>query len=164
MKILYLILLVFSLHLTAQSNRFLSLDIEHPSHTKRIKYYEQDKIMVKLKNDPHKYKGTIMLLNDSAMILDSTSLILYKDIRKVLVDRSNSLTHVAAAFITGCGIGYVGLDALNNAINNDKPILRWIDVEIGIGLVAIGQAFRIFAIRHYKINSKHRLKYIDDTP
>ena len=129
-----------------------------------IKYFEQDKIILKVKNSNHKYKGVIVSLNDTALILDSTSFILYKDIRKILVDKSTSLTHVAAAFITGCGVGYIGLDALNNAINNNKPILRILDVEIGVGLIAIGQAFRVFTIKHYKINKKHRLKFIDDTP
>ncbi len=164
MKILWLLLFVFSVNLFAQSNRFLSLDVEKLRTTKRIKFYVQDKIILKIKNDPHKYKGTIMLLNDTVLILDSTKLIFYKDIRKVLVDRSNSLTRVASTFISGCGVGYIALDALNNAINNNKPILRILDVEIGVSLLAIGQAFRIFAIKHYKINKKHTLKFIDDTP
>ena len=164
MKILFFILFIVSLEITAQSNRFLSLDIERISNTKRIKYFEQDKISFKLKNSRHKYKGIIVSLNDTALIIDSTGFILYKNIRKISVDKSNSLTHVASAFISGCGIAYVGLDALNNAINSDKPILRWLDIEIGVGLVAVGQAFKIFTVRHYKINKKHRLKFIDDTP
>ena len=162
--IVIFILFLFSGEIYAQSNRFLSLEIERISTTKRIKIYEQDKIMFKVKGSRHKYKGIMVSVNDTSIVIDSTETILIKNIRKILVDKSNYLTHAASIFISGCGIGYVGLDALNNVINNDKPVLRWVDVQIGVGLLAIGQAFRVFAIKRYTINKKHRLRFIDDTP
>jgi len=162
--ILFFILFGFSVEITAQSNRFLSLDIERISTTKRIKFYEKDKISLKIKGSKHKIKGIIVSINDTSIFIDSTETVLIKNIRKILVDKSNYLTHAASIFISGCGVGYVGLDALNNVINNDKPILRCVDVQIGLGLLAVGQAFRIFSIKRYTINKKHRLKFIDDTP
>jgi len=162
--ILLFILIVFSAGISAQSNRFLSLDIEHLSNTKRIKFYEGDQIIFKLKGSRYKYKGTLVWVNDSSIIMDSTKTFLIKNIRKILVDKSNHLTRAAATFISGCGVGYMGLDAFNNIINSDTPILRWLDVEIGVGLVVVGRAFKVLAIKRYKINKKHRLKFIDDTP
>jgi hypothetical protein len=148
----------------AQSNKFMSLDIEHKSTTRRIKFYIGDEITFKLKQDKKKYKGIIINVNDSALMFDTTTIILFKNINTILVDNSNYLTRAASAFLTGCGVGYVALDALNNVINNDKPVLRWLDVEIGAGLVIVGQAIRILSIKRYKINKKHRIKFIDDTP
>ena len=163
-KILCFILFIFSVELSAQSNKFMSLDIEHKATTHRIKFYIQDKIIFKLKQDKKKYKGIITDVNDSSLTLDSTTAILYKNIDKVLVDNSNYLTRAASAFLIGCGVGYIGLDALNNAINGNKPILRLLDVEIGAGLVLIGEAIKILSIKRYKISKKHRIKFIDDTP
>ncbi|HTA63796.1 MAG TPA: hypothetical protein VK835_15140 [Bacteroidia bacterium] len=164
MKILCFILFIFSVELTAQSNKFMSLDIEHGSNTHRIKFYLQDKITFKLKENNKKHGGIITDVNDTALTLDSTTTILYKNINKVLVNNSNYLTRAASAFLIGCGVGYVALDALNNAINADKPILRLLDVEIGVGLVIIGEAIKILSIKRYKINKKHHIKFIDDTP
>ena len=163
-KIICFILFIFSVELSAQSNKFMSLDIEHKSTTHRIKFYIQDKIIIKLKQDKKKYKGVITDVNDKSLTLDSTTTILYENIDKVLVDNSNYLTRAASAFLIGCGVGYVGLDALNNAINNNKPILRLLDIEIGATLVVIGEAIKILSIKRYKINKKHHIKFIDDTP
>ena len=164
MKILYFIFFVFSIELVAQSNKFMSLDIEHRSTTNRIKYYINDEIIFKLKGGKKKHKGIITDVNDTALILDSKRLILYKNINKILVDNSNYLTRAASSFLIGCGAGYVGLDAFNNAINGTKPILRLLDIEIGAGLVIIGETIKILSIRRYKINKKHHIKFIDDTP
>ena len=142
----------------------MSLDIEHRSTTHRIKFYIQDKIAFKLKQDKKKYKGIITAVNDTALTLDSTTIFLYKNIDKVLVDNSNYLTRSASSFLIGCGVGYVALDALNNAINGNKPILRLLDIEIGAGLVIIGEAIKILSIKRYKINKRHHIKFIDDTP
>lgn len=164
MKFLCFILFVFSVELVAQSNKFMSLDIEHKTTTRRIKFYLQDKITFKLKHDNKKYKGIITNVNDTSLTLDSVTTIAYKNIGKVMVDNSNYLTRAASAFLTGCGVGYVALDALNNLINSNKPILRLLDIEIGIGLVVVGQAIKILSVKRYKINNKHRIKFIDDTP
>jgi len=142
----------------------MSLDVEHKSTTRRIKFYIQDKISFKVKQDNKKYKGIITDVTDTSLTLDSITTVPYKNISKILVDNSNYLTRSASAFLTGCGIGYVVLDAFNNAINKDKPILRLLDIEIGVGLVIVGQAIKILSIKRYKINSKHRIKFIDDTP
>jgi hypothetical protein len=163
-KILCFILFVFSAELVAQSNKFMSLDVQHKSTTHRIKFYLQDKITFKLKEDNKKYQGIITDVTDTSLTIDSTTTCLYKNINKVLVDNSNYLTRAASAFLIGCGVGYVALDALNNAINANKPILRLLDIEIGAGLVTIGEAIKILSIKRYKINKKHHIKFIDDTP
>jgi len=163
-KILCFILFIFSVEIVAQSNKFMSLDIEHKSTTHRIKFYLQDKITFKLKQDKKKYTGIITDVTETSFTIDSTTTVLYTNLNKILVDNSNYLTRAASAFLIGCGVGYVGLDALNNAINGNKPILRLLDVEIGAGLVIIGEAIKILSIKRYKINKKHRIKFIDDTP
>jgi hypothetical protein len=164
MKFSLFIFLLFSLGLNAQSNKFLSLDIEHLSTTKRIKYYEQDKIIFKVKNDKHKYKGIMVSVNDSFFVLDSTRTFRIKDVQKILVDNSNHLTRAATTFISGCGAGYIIIDAFNNIINLDSPIFNIRTLEIGAGLIIVGQVIRILSIKRYKINKNHRLKFIDDTP
>lgn len=146
-----------------ETNRFLSLDVYKLHGMKRIKFYEQDKIIVKVKTYRNKFKGTIFSLRDTALVLDST-VILYKDIEKIIVDNNNSLTKVAERFLGYSGIGYMALDALNNAINNNKPVVNPRTIAIGLGLIVTGQAIKLLSIKHYKINSRHRIKFIDDNP
>jgi hypothetical protein len=164
MKILCFILFVFSVELFAQSNKFMALEIEHKSTTKRIKFYVKDKITFKLKDDKRKYAGIITELSDTTLIINNKFIISYRDISKVIVDNSNHLTRAASAFLIGCGAGYLALDALNNAINGNRPILRLLDIEIGVGLIVIGGTIKYFSFKRYKINKKHHIKFIDDTP
>ena len=142
----------------------MALEIERTSNTKLIKFYVQDKLTFKLQGDRRKYSGIITELNDSSFVINNKVIISYKYIGKVIVDNSNHLTRAASAFLIGCGAGYMALDAINNAINGNKPILRLIDIEIGVGLVVIGGAIKYFSLKRYKINKKHRIKFIDDTP
>jgi hypothetical protein len=164
MKILCFILFIFSIEIYAQSNKFMALEVEHKSTTRRIKFFVQDKLTFKLKDDKRKYTGIITELSDTTLVINNKFIISYKDIDKVIIDNSNHLTRAASAFLIGCGAGYLALDALNNAINGNRPILRLLDIEIGVGLVAIGEAIKILTIKRYKINKKHHIKFIDDTP
>jgi hypothetical protein len=150
--------------LFAQSNRFMSLDIEHASSTKRIKYFVGDEIIYKVKQDRNRYHGVITMVSDTGIMVDTSVIVLYKEIAKVLVNNSNSLTKVASVFLKGCGIGYIGLDILNNLINSNKPIINPLTIEIGAGLFLSGQIIRWLSMKHYKINKKHRIKFIDDAP
>jgi hypothetical protein len=142
----------------------MALEVEHKSTTRRIKFFVQDKLTFKLKDDKRKYTGIITELSDTTLVINNKFIISYKDIDKVIIDNSNHLTRAASAFLIGCGAGYLALDALNNAINGNRPILRLLDIEIGVGLVAIGEAIKILTIKRYKINKKHHIKFIDDTP
>ena len=142
----------------------MSLEIEHGSNFKRIKYFTGDEIIYKLKQDNRRYHGVITMISDTGIIVDTSVVVLYKEIGKVLVDNSNSLTKVASVFFKGCGIGYVGLDILNNLINSNKPVINPLTIEIGTGLFLSGQIIKWLSIKHYKINKKHRIKFIDDTP
>ncbi len=146
-----------------ESNKFMSLDIKKTTAVKRIKYYEQDVIIFKRKSYKGRFKGTITSLTDSSLVMDST-IVLYKDIEKVLVDNNNSLTKVARAFLMTAGGGYIALDAINNLINSTVPVINPRTVVIGVALVIIGQSIKWLCVKHYKINNKHRIKYIDDTP
>ena len=142
----------------------MSLEIERKSTTKRIKFFVLDKLTFKMQGDKRKYSGIITELNDSSFVINNKFQISYKNLSKIIVDNSNYLTRSASSFLIGCGAGYVALDALNNLINNNKPTLRLLNVEIGASLVAVGAAIKILSYKRYKINKKHRIKFIDDTP
>ena len=166
MRIKLIIFFLFSLclELAAQSNQFLSLNLKRGNNTKRIKFYLQDEICFKIPHSKKKITGIITSLSDSGLVLDSQRYIAYKNIKKILIDLSNHLTHAASTFISGCGLGYIGLDALNNAINANSPVFKLQTLEIGAGLVLGGQIIRICSTKRYKMNRRHSLKFIDDTP
>ncbi len=149
--------------LRGESNKFMSLDIKKGTTVKRIKFYENDNIILKVKSYKGRFKGTITSLSDTALMMDSM-IILYKDITKVLVDNNNSLTKVARVFLMTAGGGYIGLDIINNLINSNAPVVNPRTVIIGVSLVIIGQSIKWLSVKHYKINASHRIKYIDDTP
>lgn len=145
-----------------ESNRFMSLDIKKVGTVRRIKFYENDNIILKVKRYKGRFKGTITSLSDTALIMDSM-IILYKDITKVLVDNNNYVTSITKKFLRSSGALYMLLDAVNNAINSNTPIINPRTVIIGVSLIVIGQSVKWLSIKHYKINSRHRIKFIDDT-
>ena len=158
-RILSYILFFMATSLVAQSNKFMSLDIERASTLKRIKFFVGDEIIYKRKQDKKRYHGIITMVSDSGIMVDTTVIVLYKEIAN-----SNSLTKVSSVFLKGCGIGYAGLDIVNNLINSNKPIINPLTLEIGAGLFLSGQIIKWLSIKHYKINNRHRIKFIDDTP
>jgi len=149
--------------LRGESNKFMSLDIKKAGTVKRIKFYENDYITLKVKSYKKKFRGTITSLTDTSLVVDSMT-IMYKDITKVVVDNNNSLTKVARAFLMIAGGGYIGLDIINNLINSNVPTINPRTVIIGAALIVSGQLVKWLSIKHYKIDNKHRIKYIDDTP
>lgn len=164
-KTIYLLLLIMCFFACkAQSNRFLALEIEKINTTKRIKYFEKDEILFKVKGSHKKYRGIITALSDSAMQLDNQKLIYFTNITKVVVDNSNYLTRAGSAFLIGAGAGFVALDSFNNLINGDRPVIKPLSIEISTGLLSAGYIIRFFERKRYRINSRHRLKFIDDTP
>jgi len=147
-----------------ESNRFMSLDIKKAGTVKRIKFYEQDDIILKVKSYKKKFRGVIISLSDTSLTLDSNTVVLYKDIEKVVVDNNNSLTKVAKVFLMTAGGGYIALDAINNLINSNVPVINPRTVIIGAALIVSGQLVKWLSVKHYKINSRNRIKFIDDTP
>ena len=150
--------------LRGETNKFMSLDIKKVGTTKRIKFYENDNIILKVRSYKKKFKGTIVSLCDTSLTLDSNTVILYKDIEKVVVDNNNSLTKVARTFLMSAGGGYIALDIINNLINSNHPTINPRTVIIGVALVIIGESIKWLSVKHYKIDKEHRIKYIDDTP
>jgi hypothetical protein len=150
--------------LREESNRFMSLDIKKPGTIKRIKFYENDKIILKVKTYRGRFKGTITNLTDTTLTLDNATVVFYKDIEKVLLDQSNSVTKVASNFLKVAGGGYIALDIVNNLITSTSPIINPRTIVIGAVLIVTGQLVKWLCMRHYKIDKNHRIKYIDDTP
>jgi hypothetical protein len=141
----------------------MSLDIKKAGTVKRIKFYENDKIIFKVKTYKGRFKGTITSLSDTALVMDSM-IIMYKDITHILIDQSNWSTKVSRKFLMTAGGLYMSLDIVNNLINSNVPVVNPRTIVIGVALIIIGQSIKWLSIKHYKINKNHRIKYIDDTP
>ena len=149
--------------LRGESNKFMSLDIKKGATVKRIKFYEQDKIILKVKTYKGRFKGTITSLSDTALVMDSMT-IMYKDITKILVNQSSWTTIVSRKFLMTAGGLYMALDIVNNLINSNVPVVNPRTIVIGVGLIVIGQSIKWLSMRHYTINKNHRIKFIVDTP
>ena len=172
MKVLAILILSFYIsslyaqvsNINALTHKFLALDIYKVNSVKRIKFYENDKIIVKVKTYQGKFKGVITNLNDTGLTLDNTMIISYNDIKKILIDKSNFLIRLTGNFIRVAGGGYILLDVVNNLINSDSPIINIRTVIIGCSLIVTGGAIRWLSVSRYKIDKRHTIKFIDDTP
>ena len=151
-------------HRIEETNEFLSLDVHKAHNTKRIKFYKGEKIVLKIKNHHKKYKGNIVSLSDTALALDNDTVVLYKNIEKIIINNSTSFTKVAKNFLKAAGGGYIFLDILNNVINSSIPLINPRTIVIGVTLIATGQVIRLLSIKRYKINTQNRIKFIDDNP
>ena len=162
MKSLYFIFLLIACASYAQTNNFLALQHKKAKGEKLVKFYCGDKICLKTSLTNKQQKGIITSLSDTSLTLDSTRVILYKSITKLLVDNSTFVTRSVARFLIGCGIGFVTIDTFNNLINGDSPAVKPISVGISAGLVLVGEAINLLTIKRYKMSKKNKLIFIKD--
>ena len=132
--------------------------IEKPGKFKNYKYFVGDDIMLKTAPYSQKYEGTIHEISDTSIIINFDNEIMLKDINKVLRKRTGLpwLSIITRAL----GAGYLLLDVVNNALNNE-PIIDQQTVMISAGLVAFSYALVPLHNRHLKRGEKWRIKVLN---
>jgi len=149
---------IFNLLLFGSVNSQNIFLIERPGTVKNYKFHEGDNIHIGVKNYPpvSNIEGILTQIMDSSIIIDDTYLIPIEDITAVYKERFWPTLAVPVMFIAG--IGYLGLEAFNRAINKDAPVITKETAIISSSLVAGGFALIPLKVRKLNVGEKWRVK------
>jgi hypothetical protein len=138
------------------------LVLDKPGIVKRIRFYPGTRLTFKLTDDKRLYAGKIEAIRKHSVVIFNTELPI-RDIRKVRVPQQAPM----GKFLYGLGSGMRGVGTLfaligggNYLLTSDQKNGR-VTAQAGLGLLGVGQLFRGFNRRTYKINKNRRLKTIE---
>lgn len=160
MKMLLIIALVTSLG-KLWSQKSLAVDVFTLGHFKRFHIYQNEEMTFKLKGSSHKYRHTLVDMEDSVLYIETGESIRLDQIKKIIIDRSNFLTRMLASGFRVAGIGYIGIDAFNNSINAEAPVFKERVLLVGAGLFVIGEIIHMANKRRLRPGRNTRLLIMD---
>jgi hypothetical protein len=160
MKMLLIMALVTSLG-KLWPQKSLAIDVFTLGHFKRFHVYQNEEMTFKLKGSSHKYRHTIVDMEDSVLYIETGESIRLDRIKSIIIDRSNFLTRMLASGFRIAGIGYIGLDALNNGINEEMPVFKDRVLVAGACLFVAGEIIHIANKRRIRIGRNRRLQILD---
>ena len=154
--------LLFLLPAAASSQKFLAL--EKYGRIKRLRFYVNDKINVKLNNENFFRSGYINELGDTSFLLEGESILLSK-VNAIRIDkdkRGSVFLRSLGVMLPLGGAFFLGITAGNSLINHSYPLVSEnmcyvTGAMAATGLLLYPLTFRVYHIRH------HPLKIIDVT-
>lgn len=138
------------------------LVLDKPGKVTRLRFYAGTQISFKLTGEKRIYTGKIDAIGKQSIVIFNTELPI-RDIRKVRVPQRAPM----GKFLYGLGSGLRGIGSLfaligggNYLLTQDKENGR-VTAQAGVALFGVGQLFRGFNRRTYKINQNRQLKTIE---
>ncbi|GEO02388.1 hypothetical protein AAE02nite_00520 [Adhaeribacter aerolatus] len=139
-----------------------NLVLDKPGKVSRIRFYPGTTLTFKLTDDKRLYTGKLDAVRKKSILIFNTELPI-RDIRKVRVVQRAPM----GRFLYGLGGGIRGAGSLftligggNYLLTDDKENGR-VTAQAGLALFGLGQLFRGFNRRTYKINQHRQLKTIE---
>ena len=132
--------------------------IEKPGTVNNLKYHAGDRIDLKIKTG-ERFFGFINQIRDTAIIINY-NLVMNDDIAIVYTRRT--IFSMFSVVGTKGGIAYVGIDGINNLINNEKPVCKTTTLKTGGIMFGAGLLLKLVSKRKRHINDKGwRIKVLD---
>jgi hypothetical protein len=153
----FLILLLALVSLSACAQQYLVL--QKRGVVKNIKYQAGDVITLKVVRGDFVYSGNISHIRDSSIVLNSLNEIFLNEITTVY--RPRKFVRFMSKVLFYAGFGYVGLEGVNGAINNDSPMISKSTIISGSVMVGTGLLLKPFKTRKFDIQEKYVLKVLD---
>lgn len=160
MKLL-LLFFCFSCWCPAPAQKSLAIDAFTLGHFKRFHIYQNEEITFKLKGSSHKYRHTLVDMEDSVLYIETGESIRLDRIKSIIIDRSNFLTRMLASGFRTAGIGYIGIDVFNSYRNGDVPVFKERVLFAGAALFVVGEVIHIANKRRLRPGRHTSLKILD---
>lgn len=160
MKLL-LLLFCFSCWCPAPAQKSLAIDVFTLGHFKRFHIYQNEEMTFKLKGSSHKYRHTLVNMEDSVLYIETGESIRLDRIKSIIIDRSNFLTRMLGSGLRTAGIGYIGIDAFNSYRNGDVPVFKERVLIAGATLLVVGEVIHIANKRRLRPGRNTRLQIMD---
>lgn len=156
-----LLLLLFCFSCCCPAQKSLAIDVFTLGHFKRFHIYQHEEMTFKLKGSSHKYRHTIVDMEDSVLYIETGESIRLDRIKSIIIDRSNFLTRMLASGFRTAGIGYIGIDAFNSYRNGDVPVFKERVLVVGAALFVAGEVIHIANKRRLRPGRYTRLQVLD---
>lgn len=160
----FILVLVVSL-LTSSSGfaqKFLAID--KSGKIKRLRFYVNDKINIRLNDESFFRGGNIDAIEDTSFIFDGKNIPLSR-VDAILVYKNkggHALLRGASGTFPAAGVFLLFIATVNSLVNHTYPIIPGNVVLISGGLIATGLLLHPLTFRIYQAK-KHPLKIIDVT-
>lgn len=161
MKLLLLILFCSSCFYMSFAQKSLAIDLYTLGHFKRIHISQGEEMTYKLKGSSHKQTHILVDMEDSILYIETGESIRLDQVKCIIIDRSNFLTRMLASAFRIAGIGYISLDAFNNAINEETPVFKERVFVTGAILFVVGEFVHIANKRRIHPGRNRRLQILD---
>lgn len=129
------------------------------SHTYDI--YVNDVVEYKLKGKLFYKKDIILNMDSTRMLLQNDSIVKISDIKAFRVHRKSHLLKTLTGFFFIGGVGYVGLNVINNGILENRFGVDEKALYIGGGFVAAGIILKLIRVKHIRIHKKTIIKMVE---
>ncbi len=133
------------------------LVIEKPGTVKNIKFEVNDRIKFKLENNM-KINGRIQKLTDSSVFINREEFLFLK-IKYFYRDRFGWKVLSNTTF--QAGVAYLGIDALNNLVNNERPVVSAKTLKPSMILIIIGVLASPLIEKRLEVRKKWRVRVLD---
>ncbi len=131
--------------------------LRHKNKVKSVKLYVNN--IVKIKTNDAEFFGRITMITDYSVILNKQIELETEDIKQIAIPRNLALQ--AKTIIPLAGVAYVGLDAGNRAMNDEKPVFDKSTVMIGSGMVLSHFLFRPLSFKKIRLGKKWKMEIIN---
>lgn len=142
------------------AQKYLAIDRYRFGKVKREEFYPGHilKYRTVTKEDGLR-RDTIRDMNDSSLVFGDGSYIRLRDIKVIYFERI--WVRVIRHWTSAAGLGFIGLDAFNNLINNDRPVFKERALMIGGIIFLAGQSFRLIPDRKYRPGKNSMIRVYD---
>lgn len=153
-----ILLLIFVVTLKVSAQKTLKVFAQHFGKTKQYVFYNNEVLQYKLKGDWHYKRDKIVNMQDSSIVFANDSVVRLNDIKAIRFHRGGHLAKTfQEAFLIG-GIGFFGLNTLNNGIMSREPLVDSKAVYIGGALVATSFVIKMICTKHLRIRKNTVMK------
>ncbi len=163
MRAIILIFLIFIFGSELSAQRYLAVDLYRLGTFKRFSIYEGSMMKFKLKENHRMQKNKLVALKDSTLFFEDGTMVPVSDIKCVVVNRSHVLLQVLRRVLVIAGVGFIGLDTFNNAINGESPVFKEQVLTIGGSLFLAGQLLKLTETKRVRPGRNKRIHIIDNT-
>jgi hypothetical protein len=128
---------------------------------KQIEIFVNENLEYKLKKEIRYRKNKIVALNDTMIVFDNDSIMPLSRIKLVKIrDHRHLLNLFGGAFKTA-GVMFLGLNTINNAINNRSPVIDNKAVGISAALFGTGMIMKYFSAKRIRITKNTIMKVVE---
>ncbi len=157
----FLITAFFLSYILSAAQNVLILDIQAPFKLREKRFYIKDEIYFKVKGSRNTYGGKIVVIGDSALILNSGKrfdTIFLKSVPSVIIYRTNHVTNAFSKAFVMAGIGLIFIDTFNNLLHGETPYVKPNIVVTGLCLSAAGILIKIYERKKIHLGKRKNLR------